>query len=115
MLLLPHAAWSSALKRCQSKHRDHLLWLRVKRGTIDCFAELSCWGLHRMAFQSVSEQHLAAIAAQLLLAEGIQDVGTWLPIICCLALEAAQSASPSAMVANGNIDPRFYIKVSCPG
>ena len=71
-----------------------------------------------MAFQSVSEQHLGAIAAQLLLAEGIQDVGSWLPIICCLALEAAQSVSPSAMVANGNIDPRFYIKVlislSCP-
>lgn len=66
-----------------------------------------------MAFQSVSEQHLAAIAAQLLLAEGIQDVGMWLPIICCLALEAAQSVSPSAMVANGNIDPRFYIKVRC--
>ncbi len=64
-----------------------------------------------LAFQNVSEQHLAAIAAQLLLAEGIQDVGSWLPIICCLALEAAQSVLPSAMVANGIIDPRFYIKV----
>ncbi len=79
-----------------------------------CLPLLKFVGTCRMAFQSVSEQHLAALAAQLLLAEGIQDVGSWLPIICCLALEAAQSVSPSAMVANGNIDPRFYIKVQRP-
>lgn len=62
----------------------------------------------------VAEQHLAALAAQLLRAEHVDDVGAWCPVLTFLALEAASAVSPTAMAAFGVRDPRFYIKAGHP-
>ena len=59
----------------------------------------------------VADQHLAALAAQLLKAEHVEEVAVWCPIITFLAMEAAAAVSPTAMAAFGVRDPRFYIKV----
>lgn len=68
-------------------------------------------GAHREAFAAVANKHLAAVVAQLLAAEGIQDVATWCPLITQMGQQAAQALSPSAMAAHGVSDPRHYIKV----
>ena len=65
----------------------------------------------RQPFAAASEQHLAALTAQLLASQQVPDVAAWCPIITCLALGAAAAISPTAMAAQGNQDPAFYIKV----
>ena len=65
----------------------------------------------RQPFAAASEQHLAALTAQLLASQQVPDVAIWCPIITCLALGAAAAVSPTAMAAQGNQDPAFYIKV----
>lgn len=69
----------------------------------------------RRPLESVGQAHMASLVAQLLLAEGILDVHSWCPVITSLACEAAATIQPSAMVAFGNNDPRFYVKVRCAG
>lgn len=65
----------------------------------------------RQPFAAAAEQHLAALAAQLLAAQRVTDVATWCPIVTCLALGAAAAVSPTAMAAQGTQDPSHYIKV----
>ncbi|KAK9796713.1 hypothetical protein WJX73_010097 [Symbiochloris irregularis] len=67
--------------------------------------------IYRLPLSVVADQHLASLAAQLLKAEHVEDVGAWCPVITFLALEAASAVSPTAMAAFGVRDPRFYIKV----
>lgn len=66
----------------------------------------------RAAFAAVAGKHLEALVHQLLDAEGVEAVGEWVPVVCQLAQQAAAALSPSAAVAHGKLDPRFYIKVS---
>ena len=66
----------------------------------------------QQAFAQVSQQHLAAVVEQLLIAEGCADVPIWQPIVTKLATEAAASVQPSALAAFGVADPRFFIKVT---
>ena len=68
----------------------------------------------RLPLSVVADQHLAALTAQLLKAEHVEDVGAWCPVITFLAMEAAAAVSPTAMAAFGVRDPRFYIKASSP-
>lgn len=67
----------------------------------------------RKSLTEVSQQHLYSIVSQLLRATAVADSAKWCPIVTCLAMEAAASVSPPALTACGNLDPRFYIKVSC--
>lgn len=57
--------------------------------------------------------HLQDIVQQLMAAEGVQEVSTWLPVVVRLATTAAAMLSPMAAAAaeGGSIDPRRYIKV----
>ena len=74
-----------------------------------CISELFT-SAFRLPLSVVADQHLAALAAQLLKAEHVDDLGSWCPVITCLAMEAAAAVSPTAMAAFGVRDPRFYIK-----
>lgn len=56
-------------------------------------------------------EHLHAVIAQLLAAEAVSDIPTWLPVVVRLATEAAQSLSPSAISARSVLDPRYYVHV----
>lgn len=64
----------------------------------------------RSPLTEVSEQHLAAVALQLLRAWSVAEPVRWVPIVSLLAMEAAAYVSPAGLIACGNIDPRFYIK-----
>lgn len=87
----------------------HHAWLLAGKALLsDC---LNCC-LCRQPFIEVAEQQLAATVDQLLLAYGVSDAATWGRIITCLAEEAVGKLSPALAVAHGNLDPRFYIKVS---
>ncbi len=57
--------------------------------------------------------HLQDIVQQLMAAEGVQQVSTWLPVVVRLATTAGGMLSPMAAAAaeGGSIDPRRYIKV----
>ena len=70
---------------------------------------------NRQPFVAAAEQHLAALAAQVLASQRVVDVATWCPIVTCLALGAAAAVSPTAMAAQGNQDPSHYIKVQSSG
>jgi hypothetical protein len=48
--------------------------------------------------------------AQLLTAEGVQ-ADRWTALVCQLAQKAADALSPTAAVAHGKLDPRYYVKV----
>ncbi len=65
----------------------------------------------RAAFVRVAEAHLAALVQQQLTLEGVASAELWGPILVKLAQQAAASLSPTAVTANGNIDPRHYVKV----
>lgn len=56
-------------------------------------------------------EHLHAVIAQLLAAEAVSDIPTWLPVVVRLATEAARSLSPSAISARSVLDPRYYVHV----
>lgn len=65
----------------------------------------------REAFAHVATSHLRTLVDQLLTAEGVADVAGWAPQVVRLAQEAVACLSPAALTANGNIDPRQYIRV----
>ena len=58
-----------------------------------------------------SQEHLHLMIGQLLVAEDVDDIPTWLPIIRRLAVDAAESLSPKAISARGVMDPHHYIHV----
>ncbi|KAL4855645.1 putative 1-phosphatidylinositol-3-phosphate 5-kinase [Chlorella vulgaris] len=64
----------------------------------------------RPAFSAVAGRHLEALVAQLLTAEGVQ-ADRWTALVCQLAQKAADALSPTAAVAHGKLDPRYYVKV----
>ncbi len=63
----------------------------------------------RPAFSAVAGRHLEALVAQLLTAEGVQ-ADRWTALVCQLAQKAADALSPTAAVAHGKLDPRYYVK-----
>lgn len=70
----------------------------------------------RAALAAVAQAHLGALVQQLLASEGLGGAAAelWCPLLVQLAQQAAATLSPMALTANGNIDPRHYIKVNRP-
>lgn len=65
---------------------------------------------------NIALQHRTAILAeQLKNLLPARRVAEWLPVISRLATGAADALSPSALVANGDSDPRNYIEVGREG
>ncbi|GAB4817632.1 hypothetical protein N2152v2_004678 [Parachlorella kessleri] len=65
----------------------------------------------RAAFAHVAEAHLGALVQQQLQLEGIASPERWGSVVVKLAQQAAASLSPTALTAEGNMDPRVHIKV----
>ncbi len=65
----------------------------------------------RAAFAHVAEAHLGALVQQQLQLEGVASPERWGPVVVKLAQQAAASLSPTALTAEGNMDPRVHIKV----
>lgn len=76
-------------------------------------ASLAAPQASRAPFERVAEAHLGALVAQQLAAEGLvgSAAEAWGPVLVRLAQQAAACLSPTAITANGVIDPRHYIKV----
>lgn len=58
------------------------------------------------------QDHCSEIARQLLVSEGFDQDGEWLPIVQRLAAEAVSGVDPRATGPIGNFDICFYIKAS---
>eukprot|EP00200_Dunaliella_tertiolecta_P011595 CAMPEP_0202390878 /NCGR_PEP_ID=MMETSP1127-20130417/91024_1 /ASSEMBLY_ACC=CAM_ASM_000462 /TAXON_ID=3047 /ORGANISM="Dunaliella tertiolecta, Strain CCMP1320" /LENGTH=542 /DNA_ID=CAMNT_0048993239 /DNA_START=67 /DNA_END=1691 /DNA_ORIENTATION=- len=71
----------------------------------------SLLGLQRQLLGAAATHHLQRLVGQLLEAEGVADPGAWVGVLTRLACDAAALVLPPAMVNNGVLDPRHYIKV----
>lgn len=116
--IMPHAlkilmrwAWACLPGSCGNYHAACIV---MQHATCSQLADKVALLYARLPLTVVADQHVAALTAQLLKAEHVDDVSTWCPVITCLAMEAASALSPTAMSAFGVRDPRFYIKVLRP-
>eukprot|EP00232_Nephroselmis_pyriformis_P019926 CAMPEP_0182899154 /NCGR_PEP_ID=MMETSP0034_2-20130328/27902_1 /TAXON_ID=156128 /ORGANISM="Nephroselmis pyriformis, Strain CCMP717" /LENGTH=460 /DNA_ID=CAMNT_0025033161 /DNA_START=210 /DNA_END=1589 /DNA_ORIENTATION=- len=66
---------------------------------------------YRRALRQVADQHLRALALQLLRQEQVPGADTWAPTVHRLAVEAAMTISPAGAAACAQPHPNFYIKV----